>query len=231
MEMKLCKKCNKEFTPQKGLISYCSLRCRNSRKFSEETNRNKSNATKFHWNKGTYDFRKTGITYITKICNNCGEHFKISRWKDNRQKYCTLQCSVQNDEHRKRMSEIVRKQYQNGKEVYGGRTKWIEVITSKGKIRVQGSYEKRTVHILDKWVIEKKIVDWEYTNDRIEYININGEKSTYLLDFKVFLGDRFYYLEVKGRIVENDFLKWKSVREKGYELVVWKEDDLIKNGG
>jgi hypothetical protein len=37
--MEKCKKCGNEFTPQKGLITYCSLACRNSRERSEETKR------------------------------------------------------------------------------------------------------------------------------------------------------------------------------------------------
>jgi uncharacterized protein YggL (DUF469 family) len=38
--MEKCKKCGNEFIPQKGLISYCSLACRNSRERSDETKRN-----------------------------------------------------------------------------------------------------------------------------------------------------------------------------------------------
>jgi len=34
--MKKCKKCGKDFTPQKGLKSYCSLKCRNSRPMTIE---------------------------------------------------------------------------------------------------------------------------------------------------------------------------------------------------
>jgi len=41
---KECKKCGKEFTPEKGLISYCSLQCRNSRTWSDEDKEKKSNA-------------------------------------------------------------------------------------------------------------------------------------------------------------------------------------------
>ena len=38
--MEKCKKCGNEFIPQKGLISYCSLACRNSRERNDETKRN-----------------------------------------------------------------------------------------------------------------------------------------------------------------------------------------------
>ena len=34
--MEKCKKCGKEFTPKKGLISFCSLSCRNSRERTDE---------------------------------------------------------------------------------------------------------------------------------------------------------------------------------------------------
>lgn len=41
-----CKKCNNDFTPQKGLKSYCSLSCRNSRTWSEEDKKKKSISAK-----------------------------------------------------------------------------------------------------------------------------------------------------------------------------------------
>lgn len=44
-----CKKCKKLFVPQSGLKSYCSLACRNSRTFSEETKMKKSTSAKAHW--------------------------------------------------------------------------------------------------------------------------------------------------------------------------------------
>jgi hypothetical protein len=34
--MKTCKKCSNEFEPSKGLVSYCSLKCRNSRERSDD---------------------------------------------------------------------------------------------------------------------------------------------------------------------------------------------------
>ena len=44
--MKNCKKCNKEFEPQKGLLNYCSLTCRNSRIQTEENNKKRSEKLK-----------------------------------------------------------------------------------------------------------------------------------------------------------------------------------------
>ena len=42
----ICKKCAKEFIPSKGLISYCSLTCRNSRTWTEDDKTKKSNSAK-----------------------------------------------------------------------------------------------------------------------------------------------------------------------------------------
>ena len=44
--MENCKKCGKQFEPQKGLINYCSLECRNSRTWSEEDKEKKSISAK-----------------------------------------------------------------------------------------------------------------------------------------------------------------------------------------
>lgn len=35
--MQICKKCGNEFIPQKGLKQYCSMSCKQSRTFSEES--------------------------------------------------------------------------------------------------------------------------------------------------------------------------------------------------
>lgn len=44
--MGICKKCDKEFTPMKGLISFCSIECRNSRNWSQEDKIKKSLSAK-----------------------------------------------------------------------------------------------------------------------------------------------------------------------------------------
>lgn len=44
--MKTCKKCCVEFKPEKGLINYCSLKCRNSRNWSEKDKIKKSISAK-----------------------------------------------------------------------------------------------------------------------------------------------------------------------------------------
>jgi endogenous inhibitor of DNA gyrase (YacG/DUF329 family) len=44
--MRKCKKCENQFEPKKGLISYCSLACRNSRTWSEADKNKKSDIAK-----------------------------------------------------------------------------------------------------------------------------------------------------------------------------------------
>lgn len=42
--MKECKKCNKEFEPSKGLINFCSMKCRQGKQWTEEDKKRKSSA-------------------------------------------------------------------------------------------------------------------------------------------------------------------------------------------
>ena len=49
---KLCKKCNKEFTPSKGFINFCGWDCRSSREQTPEMLEKKSIANKKHWEDG-----------------------------------------------------------------------------------------------------------------------------------------------------------------------------------
>lgn len=94
---------------------------------------------------------------------------------------------------------------------------------------MQGSYEVSTCKILDHWISEKKILNWEYTSDKIEYIGLDCKPHSYLIDFKVFnLDGSFWYIEVKGFIRDNDELKWKAVRDKGLTLEVWFKKDIDK---
>lgn len=62
---KLCKKCDKKFIPQKGLLNFCSLACRNSRKFSQEAKLKKSIKSRKAWEDGRMD-----IINFNQV-NNC----------------------------------------------------------------------------------------------------------------------------------------------------------------
>ena len=57
-----CKKCGKAFIPCKGLKSFCSMKCRSSRQFSEETKKKKAISFRKWWDSLTLEqkveFRK-----------------------------------------------------------------------------------------------------------------------------------------------------------------------------
>jgi hypothetical protein len=49
-----CKKCGKDFIPEKGLVNHCSLYCRNQKPCSEKTKSLKSKIIKKNWADGAY---------------------------------------------------------------------------------------------------------------------------------------------------------------------------------
>lgn len=229
--MKICENCNEKHDGTYGRGRFCTEQC--ARSFSTKVKRNEINKKlsekiKNLWEDGKYDSsRKKGITKIPRECVGCGSIFNIESWRPT--KYCGLECAYKHKERRQKLSETTKKKYKEGKKVYGGKTKWFEVKTSNGIVKVQGTYEVRTCKILDKWKDVGKIKNWEYTNDRVSYTGSDGDDKTYLLDFKIFLDDEsFYYIEVKGWERENDKLKWGSVIENGYNLEIWFIDDIKK---
>ena len=223
--MKNCENCKKEHEGNYGSGRFCSPGC--ARGFSTKNKRsliNENLKTKIPWNRGD-DFGKL------KKCPSCLEDFVPKR---KNRIYCSQKC--QNDflfkgkhrseETRKLIRDSTLDLYKKGKRVFGGTTKWFDY----NGIRVQGTYELRTCQILDIWKSYNVIKDWEYTKDRVDYIGEDGKKHSYLLDFKVFTNEGFfYYIEVKGYEHSNDPLKWKAVRDKGHKLEVWFEKDIIKN--
>lgn len=171
---------------------------------------------------------------LVKTCKNCGEKFKTKNKKVNS---CSKSCSSQLtwkgireniDEYKKLKSEMLKEQYKNGRKVYGGNNHvpWYDYKRHDNiQLKVQGTYELRTCKILDEWLMQGKIKNWEYTNDRYEYIGEDNEPHTYLIDFKVYNHDNtFYYVEVKGRIKTIDNIKWSSVKERGYKIEIWDLD-------
>jgi hypothetical protein len=127
---------------------------------------------------------------------------------------------------RKKMSETRKLNIAMGQKITGGYTKWYNYKD----IRVQGSYEVRTCRLLDIWKERGVIKDWIYGHSRFKYFDGEGIEHTYVVDFKVINNDNtFYFLETKGYKRENDDYKWKTVRDLGYNLVVWFLPDIIKN--
>jgi hypothetical protein len=211
--MKECENCKELHEGFFGSGRFCGLKC--SRSFSTRNKRQDINEK---------IKEKLTLPKIDKICLNCGKEYLARRGKEN-QKYCSRSCNSanvnkgkkMNGEERKRISEGVKNNYTGGKKVYGGRTKW---YTYKN-IKVQGTFELRTCIILDKLKENREIYDWDYTEDRITYLENDGSAHTYLLDFKIFTSKKeFYYLETKGYVTEKDLLKWMETRKK-YRLDVW----------
>lgn len=86
-----CKKCFEVFVPSKGLTNYCSLKCRNSRSFTTETNLKRKEKTLQHWNEGKI-YKRGEIKKI--VCLNCNNEFETKR----KRIYCSLKCRNTSEE-------------------------------------------------------------------------------------------------------------------------------------
>lgn len=220
-----CLKCGKEHDGLFGSGKYCSRSCANGRTFTDETKKKISIANTGNQKVinaaikgGNATAKKIYIPRITKICLFCGNKFSVK--SNNIHNYCSYHCMQLCPTRRLKLAQSLKYQYKIGRKVYGGKTKWYDVNTLNGNIRVQGTYEVRTCKILDTWVQQNKIKNWEYTNDRVKYIGTDGKEHSYLLDFKIF------NLEVKGYEKTNDKLKWQAVEDLGYRLEVWFNSNL-----
>lgn len=225
----ICKKCKKDFVPSKGLVNYCSLSCRNSNPKSKEVRLKISNLLKNSDKVKLFNKKRKGKD-LDKVCLFCGNNY-ITRRKS--QKFCCRKCADKGTEKggwkhivdlNLNWSEINKKSYSDGNNyVAGGTTRWYRYK----EIKVQGTYELRVCIILDLLKKNNDIERWEYTKDRFNYIGVDGDTHSYLVDFKVYNKDNtFYYIEVKGWEKPNDKLKWRAVRDKGYILNVWFNEDI-----
>lgn len=191
-EIKFCEFCGKEHDGSYGSGRFCCQSC--SKRYSSIINKDIKN-------------KKISKSLIKppkiKICPICGKEYI------GRRKACSNECSNKlkslsfhnNKLVNHNMSERAKLSYKNGREVKGGYTKWY----SYNDIKVQGTFELRVCRILDKWIELGKISKWEYTNDRIPYKWKDGTEHSYLLDFKVYnIDGSYYYIEVKGYIMDHD---------------------------
>lgn len=110
--MSNCKKCGLEFTPSKGLKNYCSIKCRNSRIFSEESKekKRKANLSQVPWNKGK-KWVKNKDTNIITICLCCGKEIPCKRYK--KKKY-HLECWLKSSGGYRKGSGIGKKGWYKG---------------------------------------------------------------------------------------------------------------------
>ena len=105
--------------------------------------------------------------YVQNVKRNSKQRKNIRNFVQiNVQQYLIIPRSIRSEESKQRISKGALKSYQDGQRVGGGFTKWHDYKN----IRVQGTFELRTCQILDIWKESNVIKDWEYTNDRIEYI-------------------------------------------------------------
>ncbi len=180
---------------------YCSRSCANTRHHNNETKRKISksiiqliiNGNPPGYIKNAiekckeYKYKPKEYIIHKKICLFCNKEFITTK---RTQHFCSRLCArryniqlASNAQQEKIKnnpdwwSQIHKKAYANGHNyVAGGTTKWYDYKN----IRVQGTYELRTCFILDRWKEEGKIKNWEYTNDRIQYIGKDNEKHNYL---------------------------------------------------
>ena len=220
-----CEVCSKQF--YRGLCKaktgkkFCSSKCSNGERrgdrHTEESRRKISEAL-------------SGRKYVVKYCKCCN-----SILEDHSKSVCSSLCRSKRfklhwtEDKKKTQSLQVSKQYENGKPVYGGKTKWFDYEN----LRVQGSYELRACSILDKWKNNGTIANWSYARKRIKYIGLDGNPHTYITDFQITTNSgALCILETKGWIKDTDWLKWESTINQGYTLIVWmkKELDDYENG-
>ena len=233
VQNKKCEKCGNSHDGSYGSGRFCNNKC--ARSFSTKSKRIEINKKVSESLKGrSQNLPTPSWKKMQGTCKLCKDFFFP---KKRNQLFCNVLCARRfNVKKAKKGSEkiskekwskINKKSYFEGKNrIGGGKTQWIEYKN----IKVQGTFELRTCKILDKWKQQNKIKNWEYTNDRFEYIGNDKQKHIYLLDFKVFdLDESFYYIEVKGYERENDKLKWKSIQDKGYKLEIWFLETIKKH--
>lgn len=203
-----CKRCSKKFVVEmteyafrnkkEPYREYCSYKCSNSHiQTSEQNEIRRRKSTKYG--------------YEIRVCKFCEKNFKV---KQNRKNvFCSKSCA----------GSFAGLTFLEGNHISESTIQWF----SYKDIKVRGTYELRTCYILDAMKEVKDITNWEYTNDRFQYIDVKGNKKRYIVDFKIF-NDKIEYIEVKGRIVDNDKNKWKAVRDAGHILKVWTLDKIIE---
>ena len=170
--MKNCKKCRNEFEPSKGLVSYCSLKCRNSREHSSEVKmkisagvlkiqpyRNKYNGSDKIVEQNILNYNMNPKR--CKICNN------IIEYTNRRRQTCSRECNI---------FASTKRTYQNGSR----RTYYYNGIV------LESSWELEIAKLLDskniKW-IRPPYIKWIDSNlkHRLYYPDF------YLIDYDIYL--------------------------------------------
>jgi len=208
--MKTCKHCN---SSHNSISDFCSKSC--SRAYSGSKSKGSKKPRSKH-------------DPIKKECPSCKEEFEVLYNKRN-QIACSRTCSMKlrggwNNHDMVDWSSIHLKAYEKGSNyVAGGTTDWLNYKD----IKVQGTYELRACEILDELKEQRKIKDWSYSTKRVQYDH-EGKNRTYIIDFTIEdIDGSERYIEIKGREVELDKIKWNAARQQGLNLEVWRYEDLF----
>jgi len=212
--MKTCENCGGEHKGEYGSGRFCTSKC--SRGFSTKAKRAEINAK--------VSKKLKAIPQI-KTCPSCKKEFESTR-----NKHCSKSCAAKGNGGWKNhktidWSCVNKASYASGKNyVAGGTTKWLQYKD----IKVQGTYELRTCFILDRLKELNEIKDWKYAAKKIPYI-VDDQLRTYIIDFEILSNDNnFKYVEVKGRIRENDEVKWNAAKSLGLDFEVWFNKDIYE---
>lgn len=226
----ICNKCGKTYqlqltvkTYQSGKYSkHCSRACANSRTWTEQDKLKKSISSR---SSKKVEIAKQNQRMPKKVvcCIVCGISFQTKSWEN--KKYCSKECSsnrVYSKQFRQNQSHNTKLAYQQGRKIVsGGTTKWVQVITDNGVIKVQGTYQQRMCNVLSKMKRLGLILSWQYTPDRFKYIAQDGNMHVYTPDFKIINSDgSIKYIETKGYSKIRDNYKWNALKQLDIQLEV-----------
>lgn len=204
--MEKCKKCGKDFIPQKGLKQYCSLKCRNSRNFTEESRKLKSKSA---LNSLKIIKKKQENVIIREnrksTCIICGDEFKY-KWNV---KTCSAECYQY-------LLSILRQDYlmKNGTDNF--KTKQYEFEYNGIKIRCDSKLEIAGIIYL-KDIFQADCIE-RYSNILNFYI---GElHKTFNPDFYVKKSNKIYIVEVK--------MKWINTSDHIYNFTIPLKKEALK---
>jgi len=174
--MKICKKCGTDFEPSKGLVSYCSLQCRNSRERSDEVKKKISESIlKIQPFRSKYNGSDIILKRNVSLYNENPNHCKICNsrleYQQRKKKTCSEHC---------RIIASTERTYRNGSR---------KTIVYNDVV-LESSWELEIAILLDS-----KNIKWIRPNS-IKWIQENGKTRLYYPDF--YLIDYDMYLDPKN---------------------------------
>jgi len=223
--MKNCNHCGSSFTPQKGLINFCSLSCRSSRIHSAETKAKISNSVKSNYSsKPTLiedaKIRLTGTKHTTETKHKISKKIKLMYLENpeliEQAKIHGSKATI-SDTGRKKLRQLALDNNLGGN---NSKRSLRYKLQNGGTVYLQSSYEIALAKSLDEnniawirpqsvtWIDEQQITHKYYPD-------------FYLPEFNVYLDPKNDYL------IQKDFLKIKSVRDQnGINILMFGKEYL-----